>query len=273
MITPRTRLIYLNFPSNPTGGVASRAELEAIAEVILRRAPEDCRVYSDEIYEKILFDGAKHESIASVPGMAERTILVSGASKTYSWTGGRLGWAVFPTEREAGVFRNLNINYFSCVSPYTQLGAVVALESPESVKSIAMMNAAFQKRRDLVVDGLNAIDGIRCQKPRGAFYVFPNIEGVCRSLGVIDAYEQLAPELKARTTPSTLFQMFLLFRWHVATMDRKSFGRIGTEGKHYLRLSIATAETDLAEAVGRIRSASTDRSGFADFVREGRHLA
>ena len=130
LITPRTRLIVLSFPSNPTGGVASRAQLESIAEVILRKAPANVRVFSDEIYENILFDGHRHLSIASLPGMQERTVIASGASKSYAWTGGRIGWSVFPTVAEAVMFKNLNINYFSCIPGYNQMGAKMALESP-----------------------------------------------------------------------------------------------------------------------------------------------
>lgn len=270
LITKKTRLIYLNFPSNPTGGVATRAQLEEIADLILRKAPPDVRVYSDEVYEHILFDGARHESIASIGGMEERTILVSGASKTYSWTGGRIGWAVFPTAEEAAVFRNLNINYFSCVPAYNQLGAAFAIESSESPAVIAKMVGEFQRRRDFVVPALNAIPGITCATPRGAFYVFPNIGGVCQSLGAIEAFDRLPAAAKAKTSPSTLFQMFLLFEYGVATLDRKSFGRIGSEGKHYLRVSIATAYDDLRAAVARVESASRDRAGFQRFVAEGR---
>ena len=272
LITPRTKLIFINFPSNPTGGVASKELLGEIAEVILRKTSPNVRVYSDEVYESILFDGAEHHSIASVPGMESRTIIVSGVSKSYSWTGGRLGWAIFPTAEEAAVFKNLNINYFSCTAAYNQMGAKVAIESPESAVAIAQMNAAFLERRNLVVDGLNAIEGISCQRPRGAFYVFPNIGGVCHSIGAVEAYASLPLALRQRTSPATLFQMFLLFRYQVATMDRKSFGRIGTEGKHYLRLSIATATDDLREAVKRIAAAAADREGFAAFIAEGQHL-
>ena len=269
LVTERTKLVYLNSPSNPTGGVLSRAKLEEIADVVLRRCAPEVRVYSDEVYENILFDGEKHYSIASVPGMEERTVIVSGVSKTYSWTGGRLGWAVFPTADEAQVFKNLNINYFSCVPPFTQMGAKLAIESPASPPAIARMVAAFQQRRDVVVEGLNRIPGIRCQKPRGAFYAFPNVAGACASLGAVDAWETLPPEVRALSTPATLFQMFLLFRYHVATMDRKSFGKIGSEGKHFLRISIATSLPDLEEAVRRIAAAADDRAGFAAWIREG----
>ncbi len=269
-ITPKTRLIYINFPSNPTGGVATMNELSTLADVILRTAPPEARVYSDEVYERILFDGSKHVSIASVPGMASRTIIVSGVSKSYSWTGGRVGWAIFPTAEEAAVFKNLNINYFSCVSGYNQLGAKVAIESPESETEIARMNAAFQERRDVVVAGLNAIPGIHCHKPTGAFYVFPNIAGLCDSIGATEAWERLDDDRRNASSPSTLVQRFMLFRYAVATMDRRSFGKIGTEGKHFLRISIATGLEDLKEAVRRFDAASRDQAGFQEFLRNGR---
>lgn len=272
LISARTRLIILNFPSNPTGGVATRAQLESIADVIVRDAPPNARVYSDEVYEDILFDGNRHFSIASLPGMAERTIIVGGVSKSYAWTGGRVGWAVLPTAEEATVFKNLNINYFSCVSAYNQMGAKAALENPESSATIARMVAAFQERRDIVVSGLNAIPGITCNTPGGAFYLFPNIAGVCEQLGAIDAYERLAAAERERTSPATLFQMFLLFRHHVATLDRRSFGRIGADGQHYLRLSIATSLPELERGVELIRRAASDRDGFRNFVAGGEHL-
>lgn len=272
LITNKTKLIYINFPSNPTGGVANREQLAEIAEVIKKKAPQDVRVYSDEVYENILFDGSVHHSIASESGMQTRTILVSGVSKTYSWTGGRIGWAVFPTAEEAFVFKNLNINYFSCIPAYNQMGAKTAIESPQSEPEIKKMVTAFQERRDVVVKGLNAVSGITCQMPKGAFYVFPNIGGVCESLGAVKAYESLDANVKVKTSPSTLFQMFLLFRYHVATMDRKSFGRIGTEGKHFLRLSIATGIEDLKEGVKKVGDAARDKKGFEEFVKEGKRL-
>ncbi len=272
LLGPRTRLVILNFPSNPTGGVASREQLEDIAAAIQRKAPPEARVYSDEVYEDILFDGNVHRSIASVPGMAERTILVGGVSKSFAWTGGRVGWAVLPTVEEAQVFKNLNINYFSCTAAYNQMGAALALESPESAPAQARMREAFQQRRDVVVEGLNAIPGIRCRKPGGAFYLFPNIGGACEALGAMAAHAALAPEDRSRTSPATLFQMFLLWKHHVATMDRRSFGRLGSEGQHYLRLSIATGLDDLKLGLERIRAAVADRAGFLAFVKEGRHL-
>jgi aspartate/methionine/tyrosine aminotransferase len=272
LITDRTKLIFICFPSNPTGGVASREELEGIAAVIAEKAPADVRVYSDEIYENILFDGNEHVSVASFPGMAERTVIVSGASKSYSWTGGRIGWAVFPTAEEAQVFKNLNINYFSCVPAYNQMGAKLAIESPESPPQIRKMVSAFQERRDLMVAGLNGIDGITCQTPKGAFYVFPNVGGACEELGIVEAYGGLPDAVRRMTSPSTLFQMFLLFRYRVATLDRRSFGQIGAGGKHFLRISIATGIEDLREAVERIGEAARDREGFAAYLESGEPL-
>lgn len=268
LITGRTKIIILNFPSNPTGGVASSEQLEGIAEVILKKAPRDVRVYSDEVYESILFDGAQHHSIASVPGMAERTIIVSGVSKSFSWTGGRVGWAVLPTREEAALFKNLNINYISCVSAYNQMGAKVGIESPQSEVEMRKMIAAFQERRDVVVEGLNRIPGVSCHKPRGAFYVFPNIGGLCESLGLFDLYESMPPDVRARTSPSTIFQMFLLFHHHVAVMDRRSFGAIGSEGRHFLRLSIATGLEDLRTGLEKIARAAQDREGLHRFIKE-----
>ena len=273
LVTPKTKLIFMNFPSNPTGGVASRAQLEEIADVIRRKCDPNVRIYSDEIYENILFDGAEHHSIAALPGMKDKVLIATGASKSYSWTGGRIGWVVFPSVEEAKLFTNLNINYFSCIPPYNQEGARLAIESPESKRTIGEMNAAFQQRRDVVVEALNAMPGVTCQVPKGAFYVFPNIAGVVRDLGVHQAYAELPPELQVRTSPSTLFQMFLLWNYHVATMDRRSFGQIGAEHMHFLRLSIATGMDDLKLGMQRMAEAVTDRTGFARFIAAREHLS
>jgi len=272
LLSDATKLIFLNFPSNPTGGVATAQELADIAGSILTHTRPDVRVYSDESYEAIVFDGAEHVSIASMPGMEARTIIASGVSKTYSWTGGRVGWAVYPTVEEARVHRNLNINYYASIPPYNQMGAKAALESPESQPAIRRMVEAFERRRDIVVGGLNAIDGIRCAQPRGAFYAFPNVGGVLERLGATEAYRALPEETRRRTSPATLFQLFLLHRYRVATMDRRSFGIRGSEGQHFLRISIATGDDDLRKAVDRIAEASQDVGGFRDFVRSGTRL-
>jgi len=272
LINDHTRLIYLNFPSNPTGGVASQEQSRALAELILEKTPPNVRVYSDEAYEAIVFDGEDHFSIASVPGMEDRTIIASAVSKTYSWTGGRVGWAVYPTVAEAKVHRNLNINYFASIPPYNQIATRVALESPESDVAIQEMSDAFQRRRDQVVTGLNDIEGIRCQNPKGAFYVFPNIEGVIEKLGASEVFDALPGEIRRDSSPATLFQLFLLHQYHVATMDRRSFGTLDSEGQHFLRLSIATGAKDLADAVDRIGVASSDAEGFRAFIKSGVRL-
>ncbi len=273
LITPRTKLIYLNFPSNPTGGVATPEQLEEIADVIQRRCDPNVRIYSDEIYENILFDGVKNYSIASIKSMQEKTIIASGASKSYSWTGGRVGWAVFPSVSEAQLFKNLNINYFSCIPPYNQEGARLAIESPESEKSIAVMIKAFVERRDFVVDALNKLPGVKCKLPKGAFYVFPNISGVIENLGIDKAYAAMPEEVRNSTSPSTLFQMFLLWNHLVATMDRKSFGQIGCENMHYLRLSIATGIEDLKLGMERMANAINDAAGFVKFIENKEHFS
>jgi aspartate aminotransferase len=272
VLTAKTKLIFLNFPSNPTGGVASPEQLQEIASVIRSRCSEDVRIYSDEIYEHILFDSHRHHSILSCPGMEKNAILASGASKSFAWTGGRIGWALFPTREEAEVFKNLNINYFSCTAAYNQEGVRLGLESAEGPVAINKMVEIFQLRRNLVVDGLNAIPGIRCLKPRGTFYVFPNVEGACRNLGIMEAFAELPDGIREKTSPSTLLQMFLLFVHGVATMDRKSFGRIGAEPFHYLRLSIATGTEDLKKGLARIAAGVADRDGFKRFFADGEHF-
>ena len=268
LITPKTKVIYLNFPSNPTGGVASQSQIEEIADVILRKAPPDVRVYSDEIYERIVFDGQEHYSILQVPGMAERTILANGFSKTFAWTGGRIGYALLPTVEEAEMFKTLNINYFSCVAPYNQEAAVVALTDETVKREVLEMVRTFEERRDAVLEDLRAIPGVECQKPGGAFYLFPNIEGVCESLGLIDHHSNLNDAAKKETSPAGLFQMFALYDHQVAVLDRLSFGRIGVEGKHFLRLSTASELGVLRGGVQRLRDAAQDQTGLEKFLKE-----
>ena len=272
LLTDKTGLIFLNFPSNPTGGVATREQLEGLADLILDKTDPNVRVYSDESYEAITFDGDEHISIASMPGMEARTIIASGVSKTYAWTGGRVGWAVYPTREEAEIHCKLAINYFASIPPYNQWGAVEALTSPESIPAIEQMVEAFQRRRDLVVTGLNAVDGFTCQNPKGAFYAFPNVGGALQRIGAIEAYDRLPTEVQAESSPATLFQLFLLNRYHVATMDRRSFSKLGSDGQHFLRLSIANSDEDLVEAVIRMSDASFDRDGFEEYVGSGAPL-
>lgn len=267
LITDKTKLLIINSPSNPTGGVLTMGDLQEIASVVHEKAPPELRIYSDEVYEDIIFDGREHVSIASLPGMADRTVIVSGHSKSYAMTGWRLGYAVLPTEEEAAVFRQLNINIISCTPPFIQEAGREALESESVAVIVKDMVQQFEQRRTVVVDALNAIDGVHCCKPEGAFYVFPNIEGVCKKLGVLDVFERLDEDEKKRTSPSTLFQMFALYRHGVATMDRPSFGAIGSEGRHFLRLSTAANMESLKEGVRRIEAASKDSAGFEQFIQ------
>jgi aspartate aminotransferase len=270
LITDATKVIILNSPSNPTGGVLSEDDLRGIARVVRERCRPDVRVYSDEVYEHILFDGERHSSILSHEGMVDRTVLVSGHSKGFAMTGWRLGWAVLPTPEEAAVFKQLNINIVSCVPPFIQEAGRAAYENPETTVSTAEMVRAFQERRDWVVPALNEIPGVTCQTPKGAFYVFPNVAGVCERLGILDAWSALPERERRDVAPSTMLQMFLLYRYGVATMDRNSFGTVGAEGQHFLRLSIAASLERLREGVGRIAKAVDDRDGFEAFLEEER---
>lgn len=268
LISSKTKLIFLNFPSNPTGCIASIDQLKMIADVIQDRCSNDVRIYSDEIYENIIFDEQTHFSIASIPGMARRTIIVSGFSKSYAWTGGRIGYAIFPTKEEAAIFKNLNINYFSCVSPYNQEAARFALESYDSTTSIKHMVDTFERRRDETWSRINQIPGLSCHKPEGAFYLFPNISRLCSNLGLIDFYSNLPEDKKEQSSPATLFQMFALYEHQVAVLDRRSFGSIGSENKHYIRVSIASSSDALNHGLNKLQDASQDFVGLDRFLSQ-----
>lgn len=270
LITPKTKLIFLNFPSNPTGGTVTRAELEGFSEVILRKCGPNVRVYSDEIYEDILFEGNKHYSIASIPGMEKITIISSGFSKSFAWTGGRVGYAIFPTLEEALIFKNLNINYFSCISPYNQEGARVALENPRSAEFVNIMASSFQHRRDAAITALKTIPGVQCHVPKATFYLFPNIEKALMNLGIFDIAPSALQAANPANPPSVtkLFQLFALYGHHVAIMDRESFGKIGVHGEPYIRLSTATKESSLIDGIERLKAAFADKSGFQAFFKD-----
>jgi aspartate aminotransferase len=225
LITPRTKLIVLNSPANPTGGVLTRRDIERIAELAIRH---DLVVLSDEIYSRILYDGAEHVSIASLDGMAERTILLDGFSKTYAMTGWRLGYAIVP-DWLVKAYGQLIINTISGVTAFAQAGAIEALRGPQD--DVDAMVREFNARRDLVVDGLNAIPGIRCHRPTGAFYVFPDISGT----GLTGA------ELAER----------LLQEAGVCVLAGTAFGGVGT---NHIRISYANSRENLSEALGRIRA-------------------
>ncbi len=222
-VTPRTKLIVLNSPHNPTGGVLEKEEICAIAEIAQQN---DITVLSDEVYEHIVYD-YRPFSIASLPGMLDRTILLSGFSKTYAMTGWRLGYAALPPILVEPVVR-LFVNSVSCTAPFTQHAGIEALTGPQD--SIPKMVNEFKKRRDLIVNGLNQISGISCVLPKGAFYVFPNVMGV--GIGC----EQLAD--------------ILLNKAGVACLPGTHFGRYG-EG--YLRFSYATSLDKIKIALERIK--------------------
>jgi aspartate aminotransferase len=225
LITPRTKLIVLNSPANPTGGVLTRGDIERIADLAQQH---DIVVLSDEIYSRILYDGAEHVSIASLDGMAERTILLDGFSKTYAMTGWRLGYAIVP-DWLVKTYGQLIINTISGVTAFAQAGAIEALRGPQD--DVEAMVREFNARRDLVVDGLNAIPGIRCHRPTGAFYVFPDISGT----GLTGA------ELAER----------LLVEAGVCVLAGTAFGGAGVS---HIRISYANSRENLTEALGRIRA-------------------
>jgi aspartate/methionine/tyrosine aminotransferase len=223
LITPRTRMVVINSPANPTGGVLTRADLERIAE--LARA-HDLAVLADEIYGRILYDGTEHVSIASLAGMADRTIVLDGFSKTFAMTGWRLGYAIVPASL-VQMYGQLIINTISCAPTFAQIGAVEALRGPQG--PVEAMVEEFRARRDLVVDGLNAIPGIRCLRPSGAFYAFPDVSGT----GLSGA--QLAE--------------LLLHEAGVCVLAGTAFGGVGTD---HIRISYANSRENLTRALERI---------------------
>jgi aspartate aminotransferase len=223
-ITPRTTLLILNTPHNPTGGVVPAEQLEEIAKLAVKH---DLWVLSDEVYRRILYKG-EHVSIASFPGMAERTIILDGYSKTYAMTGWRLGFAIAP-EPLVPHFVKLANNDVSCTATFIQRAALACADVEDDV---AKMVAEFTTRRKVVVEGLNAIPGISCRWPSGAFYVFPNVTGV--------------------GMPSRDFAHTLLHDAGVAVLAGNSFG---DAGDGYLRISYANSLSNLQEALRRIEGA------------------
>lgn len=222
LVSDRTRLIVINSPQNPTGGVLTEADLRAIADIALER---DIFVLSDEIYSRILYEGS-HHSIASFPGMQERTIILDGFSKTYAMTGWRMGYGVM-REDLAVLIAKLQTNSNSCTATFTQMAGIQALVGPQG--DVDKMVAEFRKRRDVVVEGLNAIPRIRCRIPKGAFYVFPNVN-------------QIGWEVRKLSD-------YLLNEAGVAVLFGTSFGKYG-EG--YIRISYANSVENLKEGLSRI---------------------
>lgn len=222
-VTPKTRMIMINSPSNPTGCVQPESTFKGIADIA---KDKDLIVMADEIYENIVYDGAKHYSIAAMPDMFDRTITVSGLSKTYAMTGWRLGWMIAP-EADIKAVNKLQSHSVTCCTSFTQPAAVEAIKGPQDDK--VKMVAQFKKRRDLALDLISEIPGLECNVPGGAFYLFPRFS--------------------AKISSNDLAEKFLM-EGHVAVTPGRAFGPAG-EG--FFRLSYAASEDDIVEGLGRIK--------------------
>tara|TARA_B100001123_G_scaffold30162_2_gene31706 strand:- start:9354 stop:10520 length:1167 start_codon:yes stop_codon:yes gene_type:complete len=221
-VTERTKLIIVNSPNNPCGSVIDKEGLRAIAKIA---EENDIVVLSDEIYSRFLY-GGQHHSIASFPGMVDRTIILDGFSKTYAMTGWRIGYGVMPVDLVEPISR-LSTNSVSCTASFTQVAAIEAMNGPQDQAEAIV--AEFQKRRSVIVDGLNSIPGIRCALPEGAFYTFPNVTGTGKT--------------------SREFADGLLQDAGVACLAGESFGQYG---KGYIRFSFANSTENIERALDRI---------------------
>ena len=229
-ISKKTKMIILNSPENPTGGILTKEDLKVIADCVADR--DDVIVLSDEIYSRIIYEG-KHESIVSLPGMKEKTILLDGFSKTYAMTGWRLGYGMMRKDLAQKVAQ-LMTNSNSCTCTFTQIAGIEAMKGPQD--EVERIDAEFKKRREVIVSGLNNIKGITCKKPHGAFYAFPNIKGTGMDSKKLGDY--------------------LLNEAGVAVLPGTSFGKYG-EG--YLRLSFANSVENIKKALDRISKALKNR--------------
>lgn len=224
-ITPSTRALLLNSPSNPLGAVLEEEDLEAIAAVAKRH---NLMVISDEVYEKIIFDGRVHHSITQIEGMQERTVIINGFSKTYAMTGWRLGYLLAPNDIVTQMPK-MQEGIVSCLPAFIQEAGLAALEG--SNEPVNDMVKQYTHRRNILIDGLNAIPGISCQKPSATFYAFPNIKAFGKTS--VEFAEELLKEAGVVTVPGSAF---------------------GSMGEGYLRLSFANSDENLKEAVRRIRA-------------------
>lgn len=224
LVTERTRLLIVNSPANPTGGVTPKAEADALVKGLA--AHPDLAVLSDEIYGTMTYDGQAHVSLLGYPEIRDRLIYLDGASKTYAMTGWRLGWSVWPKPLYDAA-RKLAVNSFSCVNAAAQWAGVAALDGPQDC--VTEMMAAFDRRRSLIVDGLNAIPGLSCIVPKGAFYAFPNVAGT---------------GWKAKALASALLEDA-----GVAVIGGPDFG---IHGEGYLRLSYANSAENIESALARV---------------------
>ena len=224
LVTPKTRMLIVNTPQNPTGGVLTEEDVKFVCELAHKH---DLLVVSDEIYSQLVY-GFHHVSPLSQPGMRERTVLMDGLSKSYAMTGWRLGYAVAP-KALAAKLDQLMINSSSCAAGFTQMAAIEALSAPESESAVHRMVKVFEHRRDLVVDGLNAIPGVRCAKPQGSFYAFPNIKGT--GFDERELADRLLTEAGVAVLPGTAF---------------------GEAGKGYIRLAYTQSEDELRRGLKQI---------------------
>ena len=235
LITPRTRLLILNSPANPTGGVTPKAEIDALVAGLARHP--DVAVLSDEIYGAMTYGGAAHVSLLGYPEIRDRLIHLDGASKTYAMTGWRLGWSVWPKPLY-DLARKLAVNSFSCVNAPTQWAGVAALNGPQD--AVAAMMTAFERRRGLVVEGLNRLPGVSCILPDGAFYAFPNVSRTGWG---------------AKALASALLE-----NAGVATIGGPDFG---IHGEGYIRVSYANSEENIARALERMGTFLSERRQVA----------
>jgi aspartate/methionine/tyrosine aminotransferase len=231
LITPKTRLLILNSPANPTGGVTPKAEIEKLVAGLARYP--DVAILSDEIYGTMTYDGEEHVSLLSYPELRDRLIHLDGASKTYAMTGWRLGWSVWP-KKLYDMARKLAVNSFSCVNAPTQWAGVAALTGSQD--AVTAMVAEFDRRRALVVEGLNRLPGVSCITPKGAFYAFPNIAKT---------------GWKAKPLASALLEQA-----GVATIGGPDFG---VHGEGYIRVSYANSAENIARALERMGTFLAER--------------
>jgi aspartate aminotransferase len=229
LIGPRTRLLILNSPANPTGGVTGRQEIEKLVRGLERH--KEVAILSDEIYDVMTYDGMRHSSLLAFPEIAERLIVLNGWSKTWAMTGWRMGWSIWPNSAEGGHLydkvRKLAVNCWSCVNAPSQHAGIAAIDGPQD--AVDAMLRAFDRRRKLVVAGLNALPGVSCITPKGAFYAFPNV---------------VETGWKAKPLASALLE-----EAGVALIGGPDFGVLG-EG--YVRVSYANSEENIEKALARM---------------------
>jgi aspartate/methionine/tyrosine aminotransferase len=223
-ISDRTKLVIINSPQNPTGGMLTPDDIDRVAALLAERS---VYVLSDEIYGRIVYGETEQTSIVSRPGMAEKTIILDGFSKTYAMTGWRLGYGVMNTEL-ADAIAQLQTNSTSCTAAFVQMAGIAALTGPQNEVDVFVNE--FRHRRNVLVDGLNSIEGVDCQKPAGAFYVFPQLQG----------FRFSADEIATR----------LLDDAGVAVLSGTAFGAVGSDS---LRLSFANSVENLKQAIDRIK--------------------